>query len=359
MSEQVTVIGGGITGLTLGLQCVRAGHRVTVIDPGLELGSRVGLPAAPAAAQQELQFHHIWRWAGERAVRSYGREVRTAQEFVCAEADRLAVPVSRANMATVTTDGHEAFWLRYEVRAMRAAGLDPTFTDTTGLPFTTRPQLILADQPMLDPLAYRDGLAAAYAAAGGRLADEIPADADRGWLISTSPDPALGQAAIALRLRPATWNWVAFTAENPAALPTRHMFDLDQGGRVLGVAGETVFLGSRRASSVDWVTRHVENPRILDQWQSSTSGTFDSLPFVGYAGPRSARRLVACGFDVWELVLGTAAALQLVQVIGGENPQLPWQPLRFPRPVSVGRALWGAVRYGMRINRVTPFPRRG
>lgn len=358
MSQQVTVMGAGITGLTVGLQCAREGHQVTVVDSGLELGGRAGLPGAPVTAQQELQFHHIWRWAGERAVRSYAHELLAAQEFVLATAEQLSVPVSRADMATVTTDGHEAFWLRWEARAMRDAGLDPTFTDTTGLPFTTRPQLVLADQPMLDPVLYRDGLVAVYAAAGGELSDDIPARATDGWLVSTTPDPAFDRAALRLRLRPATWNWVAFTADDPATLPTRHIFDLDSDGRVLGVAGDSIFLGSRTASSIDWVTRHIENPRILDQWQARTSSTFDSLPFVGYAGPRSMRRLVACGFDVWELTLGTAAARQLVDVIGGRGPDLPWQPARFPRPASVGRALWGAARYGMRINRVTPFPRR-
>lgn len=358
MSQRVTVIGAGITGLTVGLLCAREGHHVTVADPGVRLGSRSGLPAAPMTAQQELQYHHIWRWAGERAVHSYAREVRAARQFVLDAARDLLVPVSRADMATVTTDGHEAFWLRYEVRAMRAAGLDPVFTDVTGLPFSTRPQLILPAQPMLDPLAYRDGLVAAYTAAGGELADTVPAGADAGWLVSTTPDPAFDGAGIALRLRSATWNWVAFTAGDQAALPTRHICDLDDGGRVLGAAGEIVYLGSRRASSIDWVTRHVANAQILDQWQARATASFDSLPFVGYAGPRSARRLVACGFDVWELTLGTAAAVQLAGVIGGRAPELPWQPARFPRPASVGRALWGAIRYGLRINPVTPFPRR-
>jgi glycine/D-amino acid oxidase-like deaminating enzyme len=359
VSQRVTVIGAGITGLTLGLLCARADHRVTVVDPSLQLGSRSGLMAAPVTVQQELQFHHLWRWAGQAAVRTYAHELQSGQEFVLAAARELAVPVSRADMATVTSDGHEAFWLRYEVQAMRAAGLDPDFTDTTGLPFMTRPQLITADQPMLDPMVYRDALAAAYTAAGGEFAAEVPDRADAGWQISTAPEPVFDRAGIGVRLRPATWNWVAFTADDPAVLPTRHSFGLDDGGRMLGMAGDIAYLGSRRAASLDWVTRHVEDARIVDQWQAPATATFDSMPFVGYAGARSARRLVACGFDLWELTLGTAAALQLAAVIDGRDQELPWRPVRFPRPASVGRAVWGAMRYGLRISPVTPFPRRG
>lgn len=359
MSERVTVIGAGITGLTLGLVCARAGHEVVIADPGLRPGTADGLSAAPISIQQELQFHHIWRWAGAPAVRAYVRELTRGQEFVLAAADDLGLRVDRANMATVTADGHEAFWLRYEARAMRSAGLDPDFTDTTGLPFSTRPQLISPAQPMIDPVAYRDGLVSAFVAAGGLLVAETPADADTGWQVSTTPTPVFDHAGMRIRLRPATWNWVSFTADDPAELPTRQIFDLDDGGRVLGIHGDIRYLGSRRAASIDWVTRHIENPRILDQWQVPVTGTFDSLPFVGYAGSRSERRLVACGFDLWELTLGSAAGLQLAAVISGEDPDLPWQPVRFPRPASIGRAVWGAFRHGLKINPVTPFPRRG
>lgn len=359
MPEQVAIIGAGITGLTLGLVCARAGHRVTVIDPGLRVGTRRGLMAAPASLQQELQFHHLWRWAGEAAVRSYAHQARLGQEFVLAAAEDLGVPLARADMATVTSNGLEAFWLRYEARAMRAAGLDPNFTDTTGLPFSTRPQLITTDQPMVDPMIYRDRLVAAVTAAGGDLVATTPRGADDGWVVSTTVEPVFDGAGIRARLRPAVWNWVAFTAQQRSQLPTRHMFDLDDHGRVLGCSGDTVFLGSRRAPSLDWVTRHVEGAEVLDQWQAPAAATFDSMPFVGYAGPRSRRRLLACGFDVWELTLGSAAALQLAGLIAGRTPELPWQPVRFPRPGSVGRAVWGAVRHGLRISPETPFPKRG
>lgn len=357
MSQQVTVFGAGLTGLTLGLLCVRAGHRVTVVDPALRPGDPRGLMAAPATVQQELQFHHIWRWAGEQAAVTYGDQVRRGQEFVLATAGELGLLVHRADLATVTTDGMEAFWLRYESRAMRSAGFDPDFTDTTDLPFNARPQLVSEQQPVLDVMAYRDGLLAEYAAAGGEITARAAADAGNGWVVSTTPEPVIDRAAMRPRLRPATWNWVEFstTAE---ALPNRSLSDLDEGGRVLSVAGDRAWIGSRIAPGLDWVTRHIKDARIRAQWQAPTTATLDSLPFVGHAGNRSEQRLVACGFDCWELTLGSAAALQLAAVIEGSDERLPWQPLRVPRPASVGRALWGRVRYGLGIHPVTPFPRR-
>lgn len=358
MADTVTVVGAGLTGLTLGLLCARAGHRVRVVDPALRVGTPQGLMAAPATVQQELAYHHIWRWSGSQALYEYAEQVRLGQEFVLAAAGDMGVGVHRADMATVTADGMEAFWLRHEVKAMRQAGLDPVFTDTTGLPFTTRPQLISAAQPVVDPVAYRDGLLAAVTDAGGELLESVPHDsasgeADSGWVVSTTPQPVFDGLSMRARLRPAMWNWVSFTAPE---IPTRNMFDLDDGGRVLAVLADRAYLGSRRAPSLDWITRRFENVGILAQWRSETAATFDQLPFVGYAGPR---KLVACGFDAWELTLGSAAALQLAAVISDENVRLPWAPVRMPRLASVGRAAWGALRHGLKISPVTPFPRRG
>ncbi|MDO5681851.1 MAG: FAD-dependent oxidoreductase [Propionibacteriaceae bacterium] len=359
MAERVTVIGAGLTGLLLGLLSVRAGHRVTVVDSGLHPGEPRGLMAAPAAVQQELQYHHVWRWAGTPALQAYAEQVRLGQDLVVAAADDIGVPVHRSDMATVTTDGMEAFWLRYEVQAMRAAGLDPEFTDAGGLPLTTRPQLLSPDQPVVDVTAFRDGLLAAFQSSGGEVAYAAPDDAGTGWVVSTTPEPVFDRAGIRARLRPATWNWVEFTAD-PDAMPQRSMSDLDDGGRVLTVAGDRAWLGSRNAPGLDWLVRHIDGVTVRNQWQATTTATLDARPFVGAVGHPAHRRLVACGFDCWEITLGAAAAVQLLGVISGrDDATLPWQPLRAPRPAAVARAAWGRVRHGLKIHPVTPFPRRG
>ncbi|GAB3622156.1 hypothetical protein GCM10027418_02380 [Mariniluteicoccus endophyticus] len=346
----VAVVGGGLTGLTLGLALVRGGVPAVVVDHALTPGTRDGLMAGLATTHQELQHHHVWRWFGDAAVRRYAAEAARGQQQVLAHAAELGVRVHRRPTATVTADGHEAFWLRYEARAERRCGIEPTFTDTTGLPMATRPQLMRDDQPSLDVVAYRDGLFEAFRAAGGQVASNLPADA--GCRVSTTPDPVGAPPALRMRLETMTWHWLAFAAPHPIG---RDTFHLDDGGRIVTPVGDELWVGSRRDDGTAWVARHYDDPAITQAWTAPASATFDALPLVGPLGDG----LVACGFGPWELTLGTAAALQLADVITGASTDLPWSPRRLPRAAAIGRAAWGASRKAMRINPVTPFPRRG
>ncbi|GAB3699655.1 FAD-binding oxidoreductase/lyase [Mariniluteicoccus flavus] len=356
----VAIHGAGLTGLTLGLALARAGVATAVVDPGLRPGRRDGLMAGLATAHQELQHHHVWRWCGPDAARRYAAEVARGQGHVLALATELGVRVRRRPTATVTSDGHEAFWLRHEARAERLAGLEPEFTDTTGLPMATRPQLILDGQPSFDVVAYRDGLVEAYRDAGGVLADS-PVEAGR--RVSTTARPQVAGRPVRgleARMQRMTWSWLSFRAPDPIGPGepvSRDVFHLDEGGRMVVGVGDELWVGSRRDPGVDWVNRYFERPEITGHWEAATSATFDALPLAGPVGPGAG--LVACGFGPWESTLGTAAALQLADAITAGSDDLPWTPRRLPRASAVGRAVWGATRHAMRISAVTPFPRRG
>lgn len=362
MSERVTVIGAGITGLTLGLLAARAGLPTEVVDAELRPGQRAGLMGAPAGLQQELQYHHVLRWHGANGLRAYADQVRRGQAFVLAAAADAGVPVRRADQATLTADGKEAFWLRHEVHAMRQAGVPAEFTDETGLPFSARPMLVTPDQPVLDPVAYRDGLLETFTEAGGVVNDRPRGTDDGGWLVSTTPEPAFDRVLLGPRLRRSDWHWLELASEDPAAFPGRSGTDLDDGGRLwIRTPQGRLWLGSRRDDGRARAASWFPDAEITDAWRAGTTASLDSVPFVGFAGRATERRLVACAFDAWELTLGTAAALQLAGVLTGGGTgraELPWAPIRVPRPLSVLGAGWSRARHGLRISPVSPFPRR-
>lgn len=353
-SHELVILGGGITGLTLGLLSARAQVGVTVVDPGLRLGRIDGLMAGVASVQQELQYHHIWRWYGLPAAQAYAEESGRGQRFVLDEASAGNVPVERLPMATVTGEGLEAFWLRREVKAMRDVGMNPVFDDVSGLPFETRPQLITADQASIDVVAYRDHLARAFVAAGGELAQTRPQTART--VVSTTPVPAFGSAGVSTRTEVCRWHWIAIDPPEP---PSRMSFIIDGGGRLLVPLGGRLLIGSRRDDGEAWVRERFPGAAVRERWQAEAAASVDGLAFVGYAGLRPSSKFVACGFDAWELTSGTAAALQLHEFLSGDRNDLPWSAARLPRAAAVGRAVWGATRYAMRVSAVTPFPKRG
>ncbi|OYO10165.1 hypothetical protein CGZ98_13855 [Enemella evansiae] len=361
MSERVTVIGAGITGLTVGLLAARAGLRTEVVDPQLRPGQRTGLMGAPAGLQQELQYHHVLRWHGAGGLQAYADQVRRGQRFVLAAAADAGVPVRFADQATLTADGKEAFWLRHEVHAMRRAGVPAEFTDETGLPFSARPMLVTGDQPVLDPAAYRDGLLETFTEAGGVVEDR-PRGGAGGWLVSTTPEPAFDRVLLGPRLRSSEWSWLELTSEDPGAFPGRSGTDLDDGGRLwIRTAEDRLLLGSRRDDGRARAASWFPDARVTDAWRARATASLDAAPFVGFAGRAAERRLVACGFDAWELTLGTAAALQLAAVLTGGGTgraELPWAPIRVPRPLSLLGAGWSRARHGLKISPVSPFPRR-
>lgn len=357
----VAVHGAGLTGLTLGLSLARAGVTTTVVDPQLVPGRRDGLMAGTASVHQELQHHHVWRWYGEAAVRRYAEEAARGQALTLALAAEAGVRVQRRPLATVTSDGHEAFWLRHESQAERLVGLAPDFTDTTGLPLATRHQLFLDNQPVVDVVAHRDALIDLFREAGGTLATVSPETAGR-RVYATPEPPPLPSAYARLRVDPATWTWLAFRAPHPVS---RDTFDLDEGGRLIvavttASGDDELWVGSRGDDGAAWVARFYGDPTITARWQAPTSVTSDALPYVGrLPGSGPDRDLVACGFGPWELTLGSAAALQLTALVTGQSTDLPWAPARLPRPAALGRAVWGQARRALGITRVPPFPRRG
>lgn len=350
----LSIHGGSIAGLTLALLAARSGRSTALVAPELaDLDSATPTPAI-ATVQQEFQHHHIWRWAGERAVTVYAEQTRAAVDLVAELAGEIGVAVRPVTMATMTTAGNEAFWLRHEAHAMRLAGVPVDFDDKQRMPFATRPAMISPDQLLLDSNSYRTALLAAFQAAGGAVVDS-PVPARR--LVSATPKPVLDRYAMNPRLQQHTWRW-HHLKNNPGG-STDVCSLIDDGGRLVlpGPKGG-LLIGSRRDDGREWVARHWPQNPIVASWQVPTSAAFDGLPFIGAAGPGRDHEYVACGFDVWELTSGTIAASELHRlIVGGDPVQRVFSPSRRPRAAAVFRAAWGAARFGMKISTVTPFPK--
>lgn len=357
--KDVVIVGAGFAGLTLGLWCQRAGASVTVVDRGVTPGSPQGLSAAPVTVQQGLLYHHVERWHGRDAAASVADALSVAVDDAHMLAEELGVEAMPLAVSTATDDGHEAFWIRYESMAMRAAGLEPEFDDVPRLPWNVRPYLT-GSGLAIDPIRLRDHLLDAFVDAGGTLSEKVPAEA--GTRISATPWPAARGALVRPRLRRATWRW----AEAHGLELDRAWNVIDHGGAVLVPRQDgAVAVGTRSEDPLAWLAARGASVSIIRRWDAPTCDSVDALPFVGHLTPgRSVGRgagqrsgdLVMAGFGPWELTLGLAAVRQVFTHLT-TGAEFPWTPRRLVRPATVGRVAWGATRRAWNLNTVTPFPK--
>lgn len=352
-STELSIHGGSIAGLTLGLLAARSGVRTALVGPELSEPDTGSSTPGIASVQQELVHHHIRRWAGEPALHHWVEGTAAAQRMVVELATELGVPVHEMTVATTTTDGHEAFWLRHEAHAMRRAGRAVDFDDAQRLPFPTRPSLITPAQPVFDLTAYKAALLDAFRAAGGRLST-VPVPARR--LVSATPKPVLDRYAMNPRLQQHTWTWHRLATTGADAVCSL----IDDGGRLVLPDPRTgdLLVGSRRDDGRDFVATQWPGTAITATWQVPTSATFDALPFIGQAGPGRDREYVACGFDVFEPISGTLAGVELHRVIvDGGTAEKAFSPTRRPRVAAVLRAARDTARFGLKVSTVSPFPK--
>lgn len=349
--RDVVIVGGRIPGLALALWLLRSGRRVTVVDRGIVPGRIDGLSAAPASLSAGLFFHHTERWHGQEAARTAASELEAAVAAASDLAQDLDVAVQPTTVAIMTSDNHEAFWVRYESMAMNRAGLRPEFDDEQRLPWPVRPHL---EQPgqLINPVALRDRLVAAVLDAGGQLRDDVP---EAGVRVSATPWPVTDPLLLRPRLKRSTWQWAGITGLEL----DRVWIGIDDGGVLLIPSADGALVGARDLDPVAWVGERGLQVEVRRRWESSAAESREALPFAGALGPTTSGRgdYVLAGHGPWDLSLGLAAARQLHGAITGATQDLPWAPQRTVRPETIGRAAWGATRLKLNLNSVTPFPK--
>ena len=72
MSQQITVIGGGLAGLSAAIECVEGGAKVRLLEAHEELGGRARSNDGPFKANLGphalYQDGSLWRWLAERKL---------------------------------------------------------------------------------------------------------------------------------------------------------------------------------------------------------------------------------------------------------------------------------------------------
>lgn len=356
----VTVVGGGILGLTTALLAAEAGLQVVLLEARALASGTTGGTTGKVTAQNETRLASL-RQQGADVARSYAAaNVRGIELF-----DRLTTDygiacdreVAPAHLVALTDDRVPD--LEREAAASREAGLPVEVGPTPDeVPFAGRPCLTVPDQRQMHAVLYAQGLAAAVLALGGAVHEQsrvVDVVAERGttarrWRVLTDQaEVRCDHVVLATRLpthrdakllfgRTKPMSAVGIAARLEGAVP-RGMY-LFQEQRTWSIrssrtarAGEHLVavgmseptadrpaLQGRTDRLADWVRDHFTVASVDHAWMAQDQMPSDGRPYVG---PLPGDGLwTATGFGKWGLAFGTAAAESLVARVRGTSDPL-------------------------------------
>ncbi|TDT32506.1 NAD(P)/FAD-dependent oxidoreductase [Naumannella halotolerans] len=341
--RDLVVVGTGFTGLTAAVRAAEAGATVTLLSNGRPRSAALPGWSTPLHGEDP---HQIRLLHGEPAVGGWVAQLARAAEHLETSAGDLGVKVEQRDFGLSTFDGQWAFQLRFIARALRIGGLRVDFDDRSGLPFPLRPELVVVDGGEIDPTRWLDALTRRAIDLGvrvvpGQLAglrvrrgmatvETGSARLHAGRVILASSAPLADRALLRPRVRTEQWHLVAFRTET---FPHRELQVLDRPQTVLARHAEHLVVGQRGGAAtqlLDWVGRRFPDNRITHGWSATTTRSIDALPLVGSASLSGETVLTASGLGQYGLSLGTAAGLQLADVVLGRSRagELPWRPAR-------------------------------
>lgn len=341
----VVVVGGTTAGLTCAALLAEAGRRVAVVEPATLAASAsraTGMSSVVQGIGHELALRH----STEAAV-AYLRELVAAHRFIREQCATAGLRVESPAGHGVAFDGHLAFELRQEARALRQSDIELEFVDDQPFATSVRPMLTATDQVRLDGAAYADALLRRAQAAGAQIYEEsVPVHYAPGTVsLATARGAATLHAVdiidtqatipadgiIDVRLRwcpvveaePAAWaegeshtgavdGLFAFV-DSPAQI-------IDAGPDRVRVIGEPVAaaqLRSARGALADWVG-HYLGLAVRATSMLPVEVTADRAPV---AGSLADGIWVVRGLGLWELGNATLAAREVVDgIVSGAEP---------------------------------------
>ncbi|HWU89620.1 MAG TPA: FAD-dependent oxidoreductase, partial [Kofleriaceae bacterium] len=176
----VCIVGAGIAGLTTGLELVRNGARVTILDGGPIGGGETGRTSAHLASAIDDRFSAITRRFGARSARLVAESHAAAIDWIERTIRELAIDCDfeRVDGYLFAPPGTRQVRraqraLDRELAAACEAGLDVRRVPGVPLPFDPGPALVFAAQAQFHPLKYLYGLAQAFVARGGQLHEGV------------------------------------------------------------------------------------------------------------------------------------------------------------------------------------------
>ncbi len=362
----VTVIGGGIAGITTAFLLKKAGLTVALIDAYRIATGTTGYTTAKITSLHRLIYADLIDRFGEERARQYAGANQAAIETIASLVREYDIPCSFEHKPAYTyAESEESRDLvAAEADAARSLGLPATFTEDVPLPGRAHGAVVLEGQAQFHPRNYLLLLAGHLLGEGSYVFEMtravgleeqpggVTVKTNRGLLSSDyavlathypiydRPGAYFARMqpsrsyALALRIDEPFPNGIFINAGGPV-----HSWRSQPAGDgelviVTGAAHDTGTVTDTKAHyrSLEAYARSVYPVGSVDyHWSAQDYITADRIPYIGRLALGHDRVFVATGFGKWGMAAGTAAGMILSDLIRGRTN--PWaevfDPARF------------------------------
>ena len=362
----VTVIGGGIAGITTAFLLKKAGLTVALIDAYRIVTGATGHTTAKVTVLHRLIYADLIDRLGSVKARQYAAANRAGVETVASLVLEYDIPCSfeRKPAYTYAESEESREKVMAEVDAARRLGLHAAFTEDVPLPGESHGAVVLEGQAQFHPRNYLLLLAGHLPGEGSYVfemtravgieerADGVAVKTDRGTLHSSHAVLATHYpiydrpGAYYARMQPSRSYALGVRIDEPfpdgifinASDPVHSWRSQPAGDGelviVTGAAHGTGQVTDTRAHyrDLEAYARSIYPVTSVDyHWSAQDYITVDRVPYIGRLAEGHDRVFVATGFGKWGMAAGTAAGTILTDLIRGRTN--PWaevfDPLRF------------------------------
>lgn len=342
----VVVVGGGLAGVMTALRLAERGARVALFEARRIAGRTTGHSTAKVTALHGAIYSSLVDGKGVEAATRYADANMRAVATVRGLIDELGIDCDAVEAPALTCAEHDVRLVEEELEAARFAGLPVDWSVPDDLPFPVAGAVVLAEQLMIDPVAFCDGLVSRFLELGGTLHESTRVtdvdESDTGTVVSGPGFTARCDAAVVATHLPVVDPGLLAGRATPmrsyvvagrcrSAMPTGMYLAVDAGWsiRPAGSDGETLLVGGEGHPMLDEVDSGPHFER-LQQWAEERCGvevahrwsafdyvSVDGVPYIGRLAPGSSRRFVATGFGKWGMSTSIVAADVIADLIDG------------------------------------------
>jgi glycine/D-amino acid oxidase-like deaminating enzyme/nitrite reductase/ring-hydroxylating ferredoxin subunit len=345
----VIIVGGGVTGITTGLQLQKAGKKCLIAEAHTLCFGTTGGTTAHLNTFFDNSYHQIQKDFGEDAIQLVASATARSLELYHANIEEYKIDCGymQKDGYLYAQDDKQTEQLDKIYQSSKLAGVDVSYTDRIPVPIQFQKAIVYREQAQVHPASYVYALATAFEEAGGVLLQRCAVDdvveKEGGVVVHTSLGAVEGSYLIyathippginLLHFRCAPYRSYAMAVTlKEDAYPDGLSYDMHDPYhyyRTQEVDGEKYFI----AGGEDHKTGHEENTeacfnrleahvrkyfdveKVAFKWSSQYFEPSDGLAYIGLLPGSSGNILVATGYGGNGMTYSHIAAPLLTDLI--------------------------------------------